>query len=267
MAHYVCNGWFFSNYLYGNNGLNSSRTFHVLFHCQTSSVYCITEPWIVLQTNNASKSLNFISKMRTLLRKFIARFFHLMVSLCDLLKQLVGLMWLNFALNLHCWALYHQYTYVDCDLKNISELFWAVLMMTVNYWFVAARNVKNFAEGFRCEAFQNTAGASIETERPTTIQSFWWMGSWNVCRRSTSLLKICVQLRSSFLIQWIRNWAELLILEWRSEAIQKLPIYSKKTQVGGIIGPHFFKDAENRNVAVNGKRYRKMIFNFFLPKM
>ena len=35
------------------------------------------------------------------------------------------------------------------------------------------RRSKNFAEGFRCEAFQNTASASIETERPTAMQSFW----------------------------------------------------------------------------------------------
>ena len=35
---------------------------------------------------------------------------------------------------------------------------------------------------------------------------------------------------------------------------------------GGIIGPHFFKDAANRNVSVNGERYHEMISNFFLPK-
>ena len=33
-------------------------------------------------------------------------------------------------------------------------------------------NVKNFADGLRCEAFHNTAGARIETERPTTTQNF-----------------------------------------------------------------------------------------------
>ena len=38
-------------------------------------------------------------------------------------------------------------------------------------------------------------------------------------------------------------------------------------QVGGIIRPYFFKYAANRNVTVNGERYREMISNFFLPKM
>ena len=48
-------------------------------------------------------------------------------------------------------------------------------MMTINYEFVAVRrigtlllnNVENSAEGFRCGAFQNTAGARIEADRPT----------------------------------------------------------------------------------------------------
>ena len=35
----------------------------------------------------------------------------------------------------------------------------------------------------------------------------------------------------------------------------------------GIIGPYFFKDAANRNIIVNGKRYCEMISNFFLSKM
>ena len=30
-----------------------------------------------------------------------------------------------------------------------------------------------FAEGFRCEAFQNIAGARIEAERLTVTQNFW----------------------------------------------------------------------------------------------
>ena len=36
---------------------------------------------------------------------------------------------------------------------------------------------------------------------------------------------------------------------------------------GGFIGLYFFKNAANRNVTVNGERYRDMIYNFFLPKM
>ena len=32
---------------------------------------------------------------------------------------------------------------------------------------------------------------------------------------------------------------------------------------GGIIGPYFFKVVANRNVTVNGERYREVISNFF----
>ena len=35
---------------------------------------------------------------------------------------------------------------------------------------------------------------------------------------------------------------------------------------GGIIEP-YFQDAANRNVTVNGERFREIISNFFLPKM
>ena len=36
---------------------------------------------------------------------------------------------------------------------------------------------------------------------------------------------------------------------------------------GAIIGPYFFKDAANRNVTVNGERYREMISNLSLNYM
>ena len=55
------------------------------------------------------------------------------------------------------------------------------------------------------------------------------------------------------------------------EELQKLPMHPEKVTVccglwaGGIIGPYFFKDAANRNVTVNGQRYREMISNFFWP--
>ena len=46
-----CTGWFFGYYLFGNTGLNSWRTFRVLFHCQTSSSYkwtTLANHWILL---------------------------------------------------------------------------------------------------------------------------------------------------------------------------------------------------------------------------
>ena len=58
--------------------------------------------------------------------------------------------------------------------------------------------------------------------------------------------------------------------EDQPEAFQNLPMHSEKATVcyglwaGSIIGPYYFKDAANRNVTVNGKRYRAMISNFFV---
>ena len=57
--------------------------------------------------------MNFIIKMRALIRKFIARFFHFMASLIDLLKGLLRLLSRNFAPNLHCWTLNHQHVYAE----------------------------------------------------------------------------------------------------------------------------------------------------------
>ena len=84
--------------------------------------------------------------MRALLRKFSAHFFHFMVSSIDPLKRLFGLFGLNFAPNLHCCILNHQYAYVECELKKISQLYRPVLMMTINYRFVAVRS--NWASFF-----------------------------------------------------------------------------------------------------------------------
>ena len=63
-----------------------------------------------------------------------------------------------------------------------------------------------------------------------------------------------------------RFWSEA-----EPEEFQKLPLHPEKVTVwwglwaGGMIGPYFFKDGANRNLTVNGKRYREMISNFFCP--
>ena len=75
--------------------------------------------------------------------------------------------------------------------ENINYLFAAIGTQLYN-------NVGKFAERFRFEAFQNSAGARIETERPTFPIESWP----NI---STSLSKNCVQRQSSFLAQWIRK--------------------------------------------------------------
>ena len=61
--------------------------------------------------------------------------------------------------------------------------------------------------------------------------------------------------------------------EDQPEALQELPMHPEKVTVwcglwaGGIIGPYSFEDDANRNVTVNGERYRVMISNFFFPKI
>ena len=68
------------------------------------------------------------------------------------------------------WTLNQQHAYVECELKKISQLYRPVLMPIIDSWPFAAigplllNNVVNFAEGFRCEVFQKTAGARIEAE-------------------------------------------------------------------------------------------------------
>ena len=60
--------------------------------------------------------------------------------------------------------------------------------------------------------------------------------------------------------------------EDQPEALLKLPMHPIKVTVecslwaGGIIGTYSFKDVANRNVTVNGERYREMISNLFSNK-
>ena len=149
--------------------------------------------------NYACKSLNFIIKMRALLRKIIARFFLFMVSLIDLLKRLFRLLWLDFLLNLHCWTLNHQCAYVECELKKMKASINNDHLLSFRrrlQQFGLYYSAKNFVEEFKCETFPNIAGERIEAERPTATQNVWWIGSWKVGRRTTSLSKNCVQWRS-----------------------------------------------------------------------
>ena len=104
-------------------------------------------------------------------------FFHFMVSLIDLLKRLFGLLWLNFAKNLHYWTLNHQHTYVKCELRKISELYRSQL--SILEWR-SARSIVNATNSYR---------------------------------------------KSHILVRFMGC---------------------------RIIGPHFFKDAVNHNVTVNG---------------
>ena len=58
----------------------------------------------------------------------------------------------KFAPYLHCWTLNHQHAYIECELKKILQLYRPVLMIIINYRFIAVRskwalllnNVENF---------------------------------------------------------------------------------------------------------------------------
>ena len=117
---YTYDGWFFSHYLFGNTCSSSPCTFRVLFHCQTSSVGCIIQPWIIIQRNKVCKSMNFIIKMSALLRKFIARFSHFMVSLIDPLS------WddikLFFAQNARAWLAWHVVSIRCCHMPHSTRI-------------------------------------------------------------------------------------------------------------------------------------------------
>ena len=66
---------------------------------------------------------------------------------------------------------------------------------------------------------------------------------------------------------WLNGYVNKQNCEDQPEELQKLSMHPERVTVwcglwtGGIIGPYFFKDAENRNVTMNGERYREMIFN------
>ena len=55
--------------------------------------------------------------------------------------------------------------------------------------------------------------------------------------------------------------------------LHEVPLQPEKITVwcglhaGGIIGPYFFVDVDNRHVTVNGNRYRTMITNYFRPQL
>ena len=90
-------------------------------------------------------------------------------------------------------------------------------------------------------------------------------GEWAL--RKLAKIHFCTEKLCSTTKLIFRFWSEDLPKE-----LQKLPMHPEKVTLwsglwaGGIIGPYFFKDAANRNVTVNGERYREMISNFFCPK-
>ena len=71
--------------------------------------------------------------MRAVLRKFIARFFHFMVSLIYALNRIFGLLWPNFAPNLHCWTLNRLLRRVRRLCRVCTEENIAAVSASVNY--------------------------------------------------------------------------------------------------------------------------------------
>ena len=116
------------------------------------------------------------------------------VTLIDPLKRLL---WLNFAPNLHCWILNQQHSYVECELKKISQLYRSVVLMTINYQFVAVRSnwasVTQQREKF-CERILQLVQELKPNDLPQRI-IFGLLKSWSMIFSS----KNCLQRRSSFL--------------------------------------------------------------------
>ena len=48
---------------------------------------------------------------------------------------------------------------------------------------------------------------------------------------------------------------------------EKVTVWQSGLWAAGIIAPYFFKDAANRNVTVNGERYREIISKFFFDNI
>ena len=125
--------------------------------------------------------------------------------------------------------------------------------------------MENFAEGFRCETFQDTAGARTEAEGPTA-RKVEFLALGKLADDPLFYRKIVFSDEAHF---WLNLYINKQNCRFWSEELQKLPMHAEKVTVwcglwaGGIIGPYFFKDAANRNVTVNGERYREMISNFF----
>ena len=155
--------------------------------------------WIVLQTNNACESLDFIIETRALLRKIIARFFHFIVSLIGPLKQLFGLLWLNIAQNLHCWTLNHQHTYIKWELKKISQLYRPVLMMTGNNRFVAVCSICYSTKWKIMQKYLGVKSFNIQLVQeliPNGLPQRRIFGKWALGKLANSLSKKCIQKKS-----------------------------------------------------------------------
>ena len=101
--------------IFGNTGLNSSRTFRVLFHCQTSSVWSINKPWVVLRALLPFYG-QFIRPNGAAIRAIVTKFTLLDTKPSTRLRRV--------------------------RMKKISLLYRPVLMMTINYRFVKGDDIQ-----------------------------------------------------------------------------------------------------------------------------
>ena len=104
---------------------------------------------------------------------------------------------------------YHQFNrqkYRSC----IGHCYWWPSLIIDSLQFAAIgalllNNLEIFAEGFRCKTFPNTAGQELKPNDLLHCRNFGVWTPGNLCQRSTSLSKNCVQLRSSILALWVRK--------------------------------------------------------------
>ena len=122
---------------------------------------------MVLQMNNACKSLNFIIKMRAPLRKFS------LLPFDDQFKR-------PTAIRAILTEFRTKFTLLDIKPVRTEEKSAAVSasdndghqLSIRSKWTSVAQQRAKFSEEFRYEAFQNTAGARIEAEQPSATQNF-----------------------------------------------------------------------------------------------
>ena len=110
--------------------------------------------------------------MRTLLRKFIARFFPFMVSVVTEFRTKFTLLDMKPPARLRRVQTEENNAAVSASVNDDHQL---AIHRRLQQLDLCYSTTWNFTEGFRCEAFQNTAGAGIEAKRPTATQN---LKSW-----------------------------------------------------------------------------------------
>ena len=216
--------------------------------------------------------------MRALLRQFIARFFHFMVILINPLKQLFGLL---------C-QFRTKFTLLDIKtptrLRRVqTEENIAAVSVSVNddhQLSISGRSQQlGLCYSITWKILRKDLGVRpfqiqlLHELKPNDLPQGRIFGKWALGKLAEDPLFNRKIVFSDEVHFWLNGYVISRIIDFGVKISQKNwksnPMHPEKVTVwcrlwaGGIIGPYFFKDAVNRNVTVNGGRYREMISNFF----